>query len=219
MKAAAFNQMIADALTMPLSTVTNYARFLKEADLMTTGARGVNAPDMTALDAARLVIAILSTPNPGYCAERVARFGKIKYSPSYRKRYRGYEVIQPDEFRALFKGETLEDVLASIFALPSEIGAEAACEWHRKNLFHLRLFDFDVLVELFSWRTEGNEIVAERVVPFKGAVMVKTASGNLEHVKGFTPITGGVRTERSISGGVFLTVGLGLLTDKGDAVS
>lgn len=210
MKSAAFIQMMAEALTTPSNTVTDYARRLKEAGLLSTGARGVNAPEMKPLDAARLLLAILTTSSAAQCVERVQRFGQIKYSPNFRKRYRGYQTIQPEEFAQIFKGETLEEVLASIFALPETVGIEEACKWFDKNVFHLRVTDFDVLAELYSWITEGDEIVGERVVPFKGERMVETETG-FQHTEKFTPIKGGVRTERSIAGLQFLSIGLSLL--------
>ncbi len=204
MKSAAFNKLIADALTTPEISVIVYARRLKEAGLMTTGARGRNAPEMTPLDAARLTLAILTTDSPLHCVERVRRFGSIKYSPNFKTFYRGYETIQPDHFDRLFEGETLEEVLAYMFGLPASVGIEESCKWFDKNVFHLRVCDFDVLAELFQVKWEGKEIIGELVVPFKGQI----------HVEGFAIIKGGVRTERSISGMSFLSIGIGLASDS-----
>lgn len=206
MKSASFNKMIAAALTTPETSVIIYARRLKEAGLMTTGARGRNAPEMTPMDAARLTLAILTTDSPLQCVERVQRFGQIKYSPSFKKNYRGYETIQPDHFATLFKGETLEEVLAYMFGLPASMGIEDSCKWFTENIFHLRVSDFEVLAEIYRWNMEGKEIVGELVVPFKGA----------HRVEGFSVIKGGVRTERSITGLSFLEIGLGLLSSGQD---
>lgn len=203
MKSAAFNKMIADELTTPEPSVILYARHLKEAGLMTTGARGRNAPEMTPLDAARITIAILTTDSPLQCVERVRRFGRIKYSPGFRKNYRGYETIQPDRFARLFEGETLEEVLAYMFGLPASVGIDRSSKWFTENVFHLRVSDFDILAELYQWKMEGEEIVGEAVVPFRGQ----------RHQDGFTFIKGGVRTERSISGLSFLSIGLLLMAD------
>lgn len=210
MKSAAFNRLIAEQLTTPEASVTVYARRLKEAGLMTTGARGINAPEITPLDAARITIAILTTDSPLQCVERVHRFGRIRFSPDFKKRYRGYETIRPDHFGELFQGETLEEVLAYIFGLPATLGVTESCRWYLANVFHLRVSDFEVLAELYQWRMEGPEIVGELVVPFKGDTMVKTADG-YQQVEGFTPIRGGVRTERSITSLSFMAIGFGLL--------
>lgn len=194
--------MIARALLIPEASVINFARRLKEAGLLTTGARGRNAPEMTPMDAARVTLAILTTDSPLHCIERVRRFGQIKYSPNFKKIYRGYETIKPDDFARLFQGETLEEVLAYMFGLPASAGIEKSAEWFTQNVFHLRVFDFDVLAELFQWKMDGREVVGELVVPFKGD----------PHSEAFSVITGGVRTERSISGQQFLTIGIGLLS-------
>ena len=183
--------------------------------MLTTGARGRNAPEMTPMDAARLTIAILTSDGPVHCVERVRRFGQVKYSPNFKRNYRGYETIQPDHFARLFKGETFEEVLAFLFSMPATIGFEESFKWFDENIFHLRVFDFEVLAELFEWKMEGKEIVGELVVPFKGAVMVRTEDG-LRHVEGFTRIKGGVRNQRSINGLSFLTIGLALIQDEQD---
>ena len=210
MKSHAFNTLIAEAYTTPLKTVTVYARLLKEAGLLTSGARGRNAPDMKPLDAARLTLAMLTTDSPAECVERVQRFGKIKYSPRYKKTIRGYETIQPDHFGNLFHGETLEDVLSYVFSLPALIGVDESCKWFDKNVFHLRVSDFEVLAELFQWKWDGNEVVGDLVVPFKGEVMVES-EGAFHHVKNFATIKGGIRSTRLISGTSFLSIGIGLL--------
>lgn len=201
MKSAAFNKMIAHALTTPEASVINFARRLKEAGLLTTGARGRNAPEMTPMDAARLTLAILTTDSPLHCIERVLRFGQIKYSPNYKNFYRGHETIKPDDFTRLFQGETLEEVLAYMFGLPASVGIEKSSEWFNRNVFHLRVFDFEVLAELFQLKRDGQDIVGELVVPFKGDPWSEE----------FSVIKGGVSTVRSISGFKFLSIGLGLL--------
>ena len=212
MKSAAFIQMMAQSLTLPESTGTDYARRLKEAGLLSTGARGVNAPEMTPLDAARFLIAVLTTPSPAQCVERVRRFGQIKYSPGFKKIYRGYETIQPEEFATLFQGETLEEVLAALFDMPRRLGIEQACAWSNKNVFHLRVYDFEVLAELFTWVMEGKEVIGERVVPFKGKVWADRIEGELPHrLEEWTPIRGGVRTERSVTAMHFFEIGIGLM--------
>lgn len=186
---------------MPEASVINYARRLKEAGLMTTGARGKNAPEMTPMDAARLTLAIATTDSPLQCVERVQRFGQIKFSPTFKKSYLGYETITPDHFSTLFEGETLEEVLAYMFGLPAKAGIEKSCAWFNKNIFHLRVNDFEVLAELYRWKTENGIIIGEMVVPFQGD----------RWDKDFAAIRGGVRTERTITAPNFLNIGLGLM--------
>lgn len=56
---------IADALLLPHSTVALYDRALSEAGVRTKGGRGRSAAQMTTLDAANLLIAIISSPISG----------------------------------------------------------------------------------------------------------------------------------------------------------
>jgi hypothetical protein len=209
MKSAALISLIAHTFTTPVEKVSMFARLLREAGLITTGARGRNAPEMTALDAARLTIALLTTDSPSECVERVKRFGQIKYTPDYKTNFRDREVVTAAQFRALFKGETLEEVVAYIFALPTTIGLEAALQWYDRNVFHLRVSDFRVLAELFKYKMDGGEIVGEIVVPFKGKVYVRNGD-DLAPVSEFPVIKGGVVTERSISAIQFAAVGIPL---------
>ncbi len=55
-----------------------HARELRKAGLLTTGARGVNAPHMTTIDAARLLIALLTTDKPSQAAQSVRDLGRLK---------------------------------------------------------------------------------------------------------------------------------------------
>lgn len=217
MKSAAFNDLIAQVYTTPVQTVTVYTRLLKEAGLMTTGARGRNAPEATPLDAARLTIAMLATDRPSQCVERVRRFGQIRFSPESKKTRLGVETIRADDFALTFKGETLEEVLAFLFSRVSEIGLRSSIAWFEENLFHLRIFDFDVRAELFALDYQSGQIVGELMVPFQGQIMTKSGD-DFRPVEGFPVIKGGIRTERSISNSAFPEVGMGLVRDSGNVI-
>lgn len=69
---------LANALGMPMGQISLFYRFLNEAELLTsTGARGVNAPDLSVLDCARLLIAVLATERPSAAPQAVADFGRL----------------------------------------------------------------------------------------------------------------------------------------------
>ncbi|MGQ2941563.1 MAG: hypothetical protein ACT6Q7_14065 [Blastomonas fulva] len=68
---------LADRFRFEESKVQGYARILREAGLLTTGARGVNAPDATPLDAARLLIAMMLRAKKDDAAEAVKLFGSF----------------------------------------------------------------------------------------------------------------------------------------------
>lgn len=108
MQSRAFNYIIADAYRVELKTVTLFTRLLKEGGLLTTGARGVNAPHMTPLDAARVTVALLATDSPGRAVEMVRRFGGLPFMP---ERSKG---PHPKALR-LEPGTTLEQAIERIF--------------------------------------------------------------------------------------------------------
>ncbi|MBB06342.1 MAG: hypothetical protein CML03_12665 [Pseudooceanicola sp.] len=184
MKSAAFIDAMAHVFDVQHKTMVTYTRFLKEAGLLTTGARGVNAPHMTPLDAARVTIALLASDAPGQAVARVKRFGPIPYSATFEKSWPWYENIGKERFDAIFEGETLEEVLAFMFGRVGALGIKEASTWFQENVFHLRVNDFNVLAELVSWKTEDGKPVGEIVVPFQGDPWDKSAhSGITGHIR------------------------------------
>lgn len=207
MKSAAFTDAMAHAFDVPHKTMVTYTRFLKEAGLLTTGARGVNAPDMTQLDAARVTIALLATDTPGQAVERVKCFGPIPYSASFQKSWPWYKNIGPDEFAATFEGETLEEVLAFLFGRVETLGMSEAASWFSKFNFSLRINDFNILAELVSWDTVDGKPVGEIVAPFRG---------NPHDKETFPKITGCIRTTRETVSLHFLEIGFQLSSHAKD---
>lgn len=198
MKSAAFINAMAHVFDVPHKTMVTYTRFLKEAGLLTTGARGVNAPNMKPLDAARVTIALLASGTPGQAVERVKRFGPIPYSPNFEKSWPWYKNIGPDEFAATFEGETLEEVLAFLFGRVESLGLSDAASWFDKFNFSLRINDFNILAELVSWDCLDGKPVGEIVAPFRGDPW-----GQENH----PTITGHIRTTRETIGQHFLEIG------------
>jgi hypothetical protein len=93
-------QAVSEATGVAMATVVDMDRRLVKAELRTKGGRGLNAAKMTALDAARLLTAVLASPQSNRAAEAVQRYGQTK----------------PDKARSsekLFAGSGLED-LASL---------------------------------------------------------------------------------------------------------
>ena len=76
-KSGGFITGVAAILKLPEPTITGAFRVLRESGLMTSGARGVNAPDMTDLDAARITIALLVNERPAYAESGVRDFGSL----------------------------------------------------------------------------------------------------------------------------------------------
>lgn len=115
MKSGPFIKLVSASYKVEEKTVTMYARLLKNAGLFSMGARGINAPDMTPLDSARITIALLATDRPARCVERVRRFGALRYQPT---RSQGPHPAA----LGICEGVTLEAVLAHMFC--AELGSE-----------------------------------------------------------------------------------------------
>ena len=64
MKIGPLISLLSSSYGLPETTVVVVARALREAGWLTSGARGVNAPDMSARDAARLSLALLTGEPP-----------------------------------------------------------------------------------------------------------------------------------------------------------
>ena len=96
------------ALGVPSSQVSLFYRDLSEARLISfTGGRGVNGPDLTYLDCARMVIAFLVTDRPSSAAQAVRDFGSMPMSG-----WGFFTEGQKDEIHAGKEGRTFENFLA-----------------------------------------------------------------------------------------------------------
>ncbi len=80
MRAGPFLSAVAAGLCVEEKTVRVFAREMRLAGLLSTGARGVNAPDMTAEDLAKLIVAFLATDRPSKAVEVLHCFGAMQLS-------------------------------------------------------------------------------------------------------------------------------------------
>jgi len=111
MKHKAFTNIIAHSCRVPDKTVELFSRNLKEAGLLTSGARGVNAPEMTVLDLTRMIIAICGTDRPSDAVEVSNRY-RVARSTKAETITIGQGKIEIPE------GEELEDLLSNFLDLP-----------------------------------------------------------------------------------------------------
>jgi hypothetical protein len=108
-KSRFFISGVASILHLPEATISGAFRVLRESGLMTSGARGVNAPDMTDLDAARMLIAMLVNDRPAYAERSVRDFGQlvcINFRPAGGAGLSGETL---EEFKRMSAGFTLQD--------------------------------------------------------------------------------------------------------------
>lgn len=119
MKQAQFITLMSESLGVEEKTIKMIVRILREAGLFTTGARGVNAPDITPLDAVRVVIAVVASTSPSRAVRDVQYFGGLK--PDRREDWTdqtGMMGVDPDKTLE----ETLLDCLENRFPYEAIIG-------------------------------------------------------------------------------------------------
>lgn len=78
MKLGRFINLLSAAYGVDEKTVKLFCRNLREAGLMTSGARGRNAPDMTPTDLAVVTIALLATDAPSRAVEEFNHFANLQ---------------------------------------------------------------------------------------------------------------------------------------------
>ncbi|MEH6834329.1 hypothetical protein [Falsihalocynthiibacter arcticus] len=118
MKQGPMVKLLSECLGVDETRVKYIARCLREEGFLRTGARGVNAPEMTFLDAARLTIALMIDVPPKQAAQEYRRFQRLEVlcgpeigDGSFFEEVRADSEIAPE-------GQLLlEDCLAEMFAV------------------------------------------------------------------------------------------------------
>lgn len=105
--------LISSTFGVPEATVIVVARALREAGWLTSGARGVNAPHMTARDASRLSLALLTGESPGHVVEEFEFIRSLQTEGSYPVDGLISKKDLPD-------CHVLEDLLTALFELHSD---------------------------------------------------------------------------------------------------
>jgi len=100
---------------VPLPTVVDIDRRLVKAGLRTKGGRGLNAARMTPLDAARLLTALLASPQATLSVEAVYRYAQtgVDRALSSEKLFAGTKL---EELAALPKAHGFVDALEALIA-------------------------------------------------------------------------------------------------------
>jgi hypothetical protein len=96
------------ALDVPEEVVVQHDRNLVVAGLRTTGARGRNAPHVTPLDAARLLVAALGSVRTKESVETVRKFESAKFNP---EKENWLEIIAASRARGIEITERAEKLL------------------------------------------------------------------------------------------------------------
>ncbi|NOD48924.1 MULTISPECIES: hypothetical protein [unclassified Ruegeria] len=110
MKSGHLIKVISNALGIDQATVHFVARKLREAGFLTTGARGVNAPDMTTRDAARLTLALMTGAPPNRIVDTFEIYRQFRNDEF--EHIESAKVIQRLDFK---RENTAEDFLVYLF--------------------------------------------------------------------------------------------------------
>lgn len=112
MKSGPFIALVSETFGLDPKTVSFAARMLREAGYITTGARGVNAPHMTARDAARLSLALLTGEGPTRIVSAFEHYRAMTLDEELSGAPIGLMTVCD-----LPEGHTIEDLLTWIFSL------------------------------------------------------------------------------------------------------
>ena len=110
---AELTQTVSDATGVPLATVVDIDRKLLKAGLRTKGGRGLNAARMQPLDAARLLMAILASPQANEAATAVERYAQTGVDKSLSSEGQ-FSATGLDDLAALPIRHSFVDALAAI---------------------------------------------------------------------------------------------------------
>jgi len=198
-------EALSKATGLPLPTVVDIDRRLVKAGLRTKGGRGLNAARMTALDAARLLTAIIGSPQANASAEAVCRYAEthVDRRRSSEGLFSGVEV---NDLARLSPRHSFVDGLAALIASASE-GDLAALAAGSRNRWqpHIEVYAFTratygrirlsempngktANAEYTSART-ANERAAQNALGRKKGTLIGEAQGDLEQSRRITERT------------------------------
>jgi hypothetical protein len=106
---------VSNTTGVPLPTVVDIDRKLVKGKLRTKGGRGFNAAQMTPLDAARLLTAVLGSPQANTSVEAVERYAKTRVDKA-RSSDKLFGAAKLDDLAALPARHSFVDALAALIA-------------------------------------------------------------------------------------------------------
>jgi hypothetical protein len=104
---------VSDATGVPLPTIVDIDRKLVKGDLRTVGGRGFRAAQMTPLDAARLLTAVLASPQANVSVDAVERYAQTRIDKA-RSSETLFGISNLDELAALPARHSFVDALAAL---------------------------------------------------------------------------------------------------------
>lgn len=131
---------VSAATGLPLATVTDLDRKLVKGKLRPVGGRGLNAVKMGPMEAARLLTAILASPQSNEAADAVSRY--MRTSPDKARSSAGLFATAKIEDLAILPGKhSFVDALAALITSLSN-GSSAQFAAKLKACPHIEIFAF-----------------------------------------------------------------------------
>ena len=103
------------ATGVPMPTMIDIDRKMVKGNLRTKGGRGFNAARMTPLDAARLLTAVLASPQANASVDAVQRYTETRMDKS-RSSEKAFGAVDLDDLAALPVRHSFVDALAAVIA-------------------------------------------------------------------------------------------------------
>ena len=196
---------IASATGVPLPTVVDIDRKLVEGGLRTKGGRGRSAAHMTALDAARLLTAILASPQANTSVEAVERYGQT-HPDKTRSSDTSFGAVKLDDLAGLRARHSFVDALEALIASASSGSLAKLINNPKENWApHIEVFAFTratrgririaglpkgltVSLEYVSAPGDGKSLSAKKTGRKRGTLAEETA-GDLEQSRRVTEQT------------------------------
>ena len=159
MKSGSFIKLIASTYGLPEKSVFVVARALRENDkrYLTTGARGINAPDMTLVDAARLTLALLTGEAPSKVVEEYEFMRTLHTAAKYSHAGLLGSCNLADD-------HSLEDVIIALFQVTADPEITSKSSWTSPG---------PVSVPCFSIAVDRSRRTAEVRLPDQVAVYLE----------------------------------------------
>lgn len=132
MKSGPFINLVADALGVERGTTRLVARTLREAGWLTSGPRGVNAPDMQAQDASRLIIAMLTGASPSQALRSFETFRALILSTKERR-------AELEERLSTDRVDTLDECVSRFIGLMADDHNSAGVRGAGSNIVNFEL--------------------------------------------------------------------------------
>ncbi len=121
---------------------------MREGGLLTTGARGVNAPQATTLDAARLLIAMMLNSKLPTVVEDVKLIGQ-------------FVPLRPEKLPAGFKPDTLENGLALLIDYAAKMDANGV----KMESIAFRLQPYKAMANIEIVKGKGKSVSIDLSLP------------------------------------------------------